>query len=157
VKLPSTERGFPERKFRPYCAPCPSCKAGLAGHVPAKTQSSKLRTEFFLVTRYSKMLSDAKEKMNPHGQSPWSLARYPPTRPGAVALRLSARSRSGGGRARKRQGFGGLSASSEIRRSSRTSAQDRLCNDLRIHPRPKAVHARRSACRQAGVVLCVGG
>jgi hypothetical protein len=40
----------------------PTYKVGLAGHVPVKTQSSKLKTEFFLVKRYPKMRMDAKEK-----------------------------------------------------------------------------------------------
>jgi hypothetical protein len=41
----------------------PAYKVGLAGHVPVKTQSSKLKTEFFLVKRYPKMRMDAKEKI----------------------------------------------------------------------------------------------
>jgi len=43
-EAPRPGLGFPKRKFRSYCAPSclpvgrdPSCKAGLTGHVPAKS------------------------------------------------------------------------------------------------------------------------
>jgi len=69
---------------------------------------------------------------------------------------------------RKRQGsrlpknsfgeqVGGLSASREIRRSIEISAHEWFWQDLRIHPRPKAVLARQNVLRRAGVVFCVGG
>jgi catechol 2,3-dioxygenase-like lactoylglutathione lyase family enzyme len=69
-----------------------------------------------------------------YGTQAWSLREIPAYAPGHCSASV-----------RKRQGFGGLSASSEIRRSSQTSAHDRFCNDLRNHPRPKAL------------VFCVGG
>jgi hypothetical protein len=51
--------------------------------------------------------------MEPHGQSPWYLHKIP----SYACLRVAASAKAG-------QGFGGLSAFSEIRRSSNTSAHD---------------------------------
>jgi hypothetical protein len=51
--------------------------------------------------------------MEPHGQARGISMKYPPTPPGRCSASV-----------RKRQGFGGLSAISEIRRSIETSAHD---------------------------------
>ncbi len=47
MKLPAYRAGFPERKFRSYCAPSclpagrdPAYKAGLGGHVPVTLVSN---------------------------------------------------------------------------------------------------------------------
>jgi len=83
--------------------------------------------------------------MEPHGQSPWYLHEIPACAPGRCSA--SVRKRQGSRLPKNLFGeqVGGLSASSEIRRSTQTSAHDGFCKDLRIHPRPKAV------------VFCVGG
>jgi len=61
------------------------------------------------------------EAMEPHGLSPWYLHKNTLRSAPAFAKPATA----GVGRSvRKHQGFGGLSASGEIRRSSDTSAQD---------------------------------
>ena len=46
----------------------------------------------------------------------------------------------------RRQGFGGLSASGEIRRCINTRPHECLNRKLRIHPRTKLLLVRRSAC-----------
>jgi len=51
--------------------------------------------------------------MEPHGQSPWYLHEIPSYAPGRWSASV-----------RKRQGFGGLSASGEIRRSINTAAHE---------------------------------
>jgi hypothetical protein len=67
-------------------------------------------------------------------ESPWYLPEIPAYAPSRCIASVC-----------KRQGFGGLSAISEIRRSTQTPSHGGFYKDLRIHPRPKAV------------VSCVGG
>ena len=62
--------------------------------------------------------------MEPHGQARGTSVKYPPKPLGTEGLRLPARSRFGEGRARKRQGFGGLSTSSGIHRSTNSMAHE---------------------------------
>ena len=62
--------------------------------------------------------------MEPHGHARGTSMKYPPMPLGAEALRLPARSRFGEGRARRRQGSGGLSTSGEIRQSINSMAHE---------------------------------
>jgi len=59
------------------------------------------------------MMSGFLMKMEPHGQSPWYLHEIP----SYACLRGAASAKAG-------QGFGGLSASGEIRRSINTAAHE---------------------------------
>ncbi len=59
--------------------------------------------------------------------------KYPPTPVGAETLRCAST-----------RGFGGLSASSEIRRSINPKAQESVIHRVRVHPRAELVPARRS-------------
>jgi hypothetical protein len=72
-------------------------------------------------------------KWSPTGKARGTSITYPPTPMGAEKLR------------RKCQGFGGLSASSGIRRSINPGAQERFSHGVRIHPRAEPA------------VFCVGG
>jgi len=62
--------------------------------------------------------------MEPHGLSPWYLHKNTLLRPWAPKRSRLREARYGGRRKVGAQGFGGLSASGEIRRSSDTSVQD---------------------------------